>query len=553
MAYTLKIGGELYQVNEGGDMSDKTKERFESAYGSIDLVQPFKDAKFLVNYKITDICFDKDTDRPRIIKALERRKSKIPVMLSLVRRLSDKKYERIIKSLDETLEHISVQRRCPSGKSIANIAKDEEEKLKRIARIVNPRIKTATDGTVSITNIGPLPENIKKIYSVLQEGGKHKSDLADPTNYLQTVFKFMYLLAHPNKLRAKKDWSKLLEQIQKISLEDILRGLQEHHESNSNATTTLLTEDQIQSRLKSILQLLQTHHYLEDSINLDEFSITNAKLNSSTHTFTNTLDASIKTKLDKALTPIWAHYEATYPSLYAFVESQESMPLYSLLYLQTQMEFDAPSDKIIRLDESEFNTKPFKTFLKNFNKDYKSAKPTNPLEQDRCLLLEGRNFRIPDTLEDTVETEVIDKLILKEGKRRHYKETLLKFLREFFSKKSVYIVYTKRTDEELNGLALNLETEDMDSAMFKTIYEQVPSLTLSQLGITVHQMPTDPVWTDTLNAFCAILAFKKELGSTSDGEGSGSGSGTETETTTKTTKATNAKARDHSKSVSFEG
>lgn len=546
MAYTLKIGGELFQVNDEGKMSEKTAERFKSAYGTVDLVQPFKDAKFLVNYKITDICFDKDTDRPRIIKALELRKSKIPVMLSLVRRLSDKKYERIIKSLDETLEHISVQRRCPSGKSAANIAKNEEEKLRKIELIVNPRITTAADGTVTVPNTGPLPENIKKIYGVLQEGGKHKSDLADPTNYLQTVFKFMYLLAHPNKLRAKKDWSKLLEQIQKISLEDILRGLQEHHESNSNATNTLLTENQIQNRLKSILQLLQTHHYLEDSLNLDEFSVANAKLNSSTHTFTNTLDASIKTKLNKALNPIWAHYEATYPSLYTFVESQESMPLYSLLYVQTQMEFDAPSDKIIRLDETEFATKPFKTFLKNFSKDYRSAKPTDLLEQDRCLLLEGRNFRIPDTLEEAVETEVIDKLILKEGKRRHYKETLLKFLREFFSKKSVYIVYTKRTDEALNGLALNLEAGDMDSAMFKTIYEQVPSLTLSQLGITVHQMPTDPVWTDTLNAFCAILAFKKELGSRSDGEGSGSRSGTEAT-------ATETKARDHSKSVSFEG
>jgi hypothetical protein len=217
------------------------------------------------------------------------------------------------------------------------------------------------------------------------------------------------------------------------------------------------------------------------------------------------------------------------------------------------MEADIGHDKIYRIDDAEFNTKPFKNFLKGFSKDYKSAKPENTLEQDGCLVLEGRNFRIPDNLEEAVELEIIDKLILKEGKRRHYKESLMRFFREFFTKKSVYVVCTKRKEEALNGLELNLQAADLDSKLFDDVREQIPSLTLDRLGITVHQMPTEPVWTDSLNAFCAILAFKKELGSTSDGAAATATAAATTETTAATaaTAATKTTAAgDHDESLS---
>jgi hypothetical protein len=517
MDYTLNIGGELFQVDEENKVITK-KELFETAYGSKGLTpQDFKNSKFLINHSLSDICFDKPAIKRQIKAAIQARIETLTNTKKTIvgRRLKNMGRQRVLTNLGDILTQLKNPKEpCPvpgesKAEQEARAAKAMKAKLDRIQAIVD-------------TNTNTTDKRVTNIKGVFTTGGGKQSDLTDSDNYLQMVFKFMYVLAHPNKIHAKQDWTTLLDHLQDLSLEDILRGLHEQNESNSNNNNnnnnnnnSLLTDSQILCRLKGILQVLQTEHYLNTDLNLNEFSSANAKQNSST--FVQPLGLPLKSKLNKALNPLWRHYKAAYPSLYEFVESQDSMPLYSLLYLQTQMEQDTVKDKIIRLDETEFNTKTFKAFLKKFTHDYKSAKPETPLEQESCLLLEGRNFRIPDNLEESVETEIIDKLILKEGKRRHYKESLLRFLRDFFTKKSIYIVHTKRTEEELNGLSLNLKAMDLDSKLLEDVREQIPSLTLDRLGITVHQMPTDPVWTDSLNAFCAILAFKKELGSIPDG------------------------------------
>jgi hypothetical protein len=520
MDYTLNIGGELFQV-DGEDKVITKKELFEAAYQSKGLTpQDFKNSKFLINHSLSDICFDKPAIKRQIKAAIQARIETLTNTKKTIvgRRLKNMGRQRVLANLGDILTQLKNPKEpCPvPGESKADqearAAKSMKDKLDRIRTIVDTNTNT-TDKRVT---------NIKGVFTTGGGSGSgsgssgKQSDVTDPDNYLQLVFKFMYVLAHPNKVHAKQDWTTLLDHLQDLSLEDILRGLHEQNEANSTSgPTDLLTDSQILCRLKAILQALQTEHSLDTDLNLDEFSSANAKQNSST--FVHTLGPPLKSKLNKALAPLWRHYKATYPSLYEFVESQESMPLYSLLYLQTQMDSEAGKDKIIRLDETEFNTKPFKAFLKKFTHEYKSVRPETPLEQESCLLLEGRNFRIPDNLEDTVEVEIIDKLILKEGKRRHYKETILRFLRDFFTKKSVYLVHTKRTEEELNGLALNIQAADLDSKILDDVRDQIPALTLDRLGITVHQMPTDPVWTDSLNAFCAILAFKKELESIPDG------------------------------------
>ena len=522
MDYTLNIGGELFQVDEENKVITK-KELFETAYGSKGLTpQDFKNSKFLINHSLSDICFDKPAIKRQMKAALQARMETLKNTQKTIvgRRLKNMGRQRVLTNLGDILAQLKNPKEpCPvpgesKAEQEARAAKAMKAKLDRIQAIVD-------------TNANSTDKRVTNIKGVFATGGgsgsgSKQSDLTDPDNYLQMVFKFMYVLAHPNKVHAKQDWTTLLDHLQDLSLEDILRSLHEQNESNSNNNNnnnnnnnSLLTDSQILCRLKGILQVLQTEHYLNTDLNLNEFSSANAKQNSST--FAQPLGPPLKSKLNKALKPLWHHYKATYPSLYEFMESQESLPLYSLLYLQTQMESETGKDKIIRLDETEFNTKPFKAFLKKFTHEYKSARPENPLEQESCLLLEGRNFRIPDNLEETVEVEIIDKLILKEGKRRHYKETILRFLRDFFTKKSIYIVHTKRSEEELNGLALNIKAADLDSKILDDVREQIPALTLDRLGITVHQMPTDPVWTDSLNAFCAILAFKKELESIPDG------------------------------------
>ena len=69
-------------------------------------------------------------------------------------------------------------------------------------------------------------------------------------------------------------------------------------------------------------------------------------------------------------------------------------------------------------------------------------------------------------------------------------------------------------------MTVNLETDDEeDKDLFEQIRSDLPALTLDRLGITVHQNPSEPIWTDTLNGLCAVIAFKKELTDTlEDGE-----------------------------------
>jgi hypothetical protein len=72
----------------------------------------------------------------------------------------------------------------------------------------------------------------------------------------------------------------------------------------------------------------------------------------------------------------------------------------------------------------------------------------------------------------------------------------------------------------LNTLSVNLEEEEDEEGLLEQIRADLPGLTLDKLGITIHQNPSEPIWTDTLNGLCAVIAFKKELTDTlEDGGG----------------------------------
>jgi hypothetical protein len=166
-------------------------------------------------------------------------------------------------------------------------------------------------------------------------------------------------------------------------------------------------------------------------------------------------------------------------------------------------------DHILRVDN--WNTKPYKKFMKEFSIAYKEDKPDIPFTYDGCLILEGRNFRVPDNLTEAVEREIIEPLGVLGGKRSHMIRSVEKALRSFFSKKGLFLVITNKTEEELNTLSVNLEEEEDEEGLLEQIRADLPGLTLDKLGITVHQNPSEPIWTDTLNGLCAVIAFKKEL------------------------------------------
>jgi hypothetical protein len=386
-----------------------------------------------------------------------------------------------------------------------------------------------------------------------QEGGDPVSDMTDPDNYLQTAFKLMYVLAHPDRMDiAKKEWTKVLDSIQNVSLEDIVASFQDHvteengdnehdenddnhneneenkdnkdnneknnNNNNNSNNSGQLTENQIQKRLRTILQLLQTHHYLEDNLDLNEFSKENSsKINSSKDTFTDALDTTFRHRIAKALDPIYEHYKHTYPSLYEFIEHQKHVPLASILSVQVLAEEQKKAhvkDHILRVNDLQ----PYKKFMKEFNMAYKEERPEIPFTYDGCLILEGRNFRVPDNLTEAVEREIIEPLGITGGKRSHMIRSVEKALRSFFSKKGLFIVVTNKSEEELNTLSVNLEGMD-EEGLLEQIRADLPGLTLDKLGITVHLNPSEPIWTDTLNGLCAVIAFKKELTDTlEDGE-----------------------------------
>ena len=528
--YTLSVGGERFQVNNGLLVNPS---RYEAAYPSVNK-EIFKRCNFLVFKKVSDLCYDRQADKDLIKKAIQNRIDTLRNQSRqiVIRRLKDKAKINLMEKLEEILIAMNVATGCAP----ANPLESPCEKTQRDYETLKQRIQEEPN----------VPQSVLDL-ALKQGGGEHISDMADPDNYLQTAFKLLYVLAHPDRMDvAKKEWTKVLDSVQTVSLEDIVASFQDHvreengdeenkdneekdndkdnnneekeKEENNNINNInnnnngQLTENQIQKRLRTILQLLQTHHYLEDNLDLNAFSKENS---SKDHKFTDALDTTFRHRIAKALDPIYEHYKRTYPSLYEFIEGQEHVPLASILSIQVLAEEQKQAhvkDHILRIDD--WNTKPFKKFMKEFNMAYKEEKPEIPFTYDGCLILEGRNFRVPDNLTEAVEREIVEPLGVIGGKRQHMIRTVEKALRSFFSKKGLFLVITNKTEEELNTLTVNLETQDMDEED-KTLMEQIradlPSLTLDRLGITVHQNPSEPIWTDTLNGLCAVIAFKKEL------------------------------------------
>ena len=528
--YTLSVGGERFQVNNGLLVNPS---RYEAAYPSVNK-EIFKRCNFLVFKKVSDLCYDRQADKDLIKKAIQNRIDTLRNQSRqiVIRRLKDKAKINLMEKLEEILIAMNVATGCAP----ANPLESPCEKTQRDYETLKQRIQEEPN----------VPQSVLDL-ALKQGGGEHISDMADPDNYLQTAFKLLYVLAHPDRMDvAKKEWTKVLDSVQTVSLEDIVASFQDHvreengdeenkdneekdndkdnnneekeKEENNNINNInnnnngQLTETQIQKRLRTILQLLQTHHYLEDNLDLNAFSKENS---SKDHKFTDALDTTFRHRIAKALDPIYEHYKRTYPSLYEFIEGQEHVPLASILSIQVLAEEQKQAhvkDHILRIDD--WNTKPFKKFMKEFNMAYKEEKPEIPFTYDGCLILEGRNFRVPDNLTEAVEREIVEPLGVIGGKRQHMIRTVEKALRSFFSKKGLFLVITNKTEEELNTLTVNLETQDMDEED-KTLMEQIradlPSLTLDRLGITVHQNPSEPIWTDTLNGLCAVIAFKKEL------------------------------------------
>ena len=551
--YTISVGGERFQVNEGNLVNEP---RYKAAYPTVPK-EIFKRCNFLVFKKVSDLCYDRQADKDLIKKAIQNRIDTLRNQSRqiVIRRLKDKAKINLMEKLEEILIAMNVATGCAPANPFESPCEKTERKYDALK--------------LAIEEDPNVPQSVRD-FALKQGGGDHVSDMADPDNYLQTAFKLLYVLAHPDRMDvAKKEWTKVLDSIQTVSLEDIVASFQDHIKENSdeykneneendkdnndknedeenkdnnnnkkneteenkenndknetdnnnnNTNNGQLTENQIQKRLRTILQLLQTHHYLEDNLDLNAFSKENS---SKDHKFTDALDTTFRHRIAKALDPIYEHYKHTYPSLYEFIEGQEHVPLASILSIQVLAEEQKRAhvkDHILRVDD--WNTRPYKKFMKGFNMAYKEEKPDIPFTYDGCLILEGRNFRVPDNLTEAVEREIVEPLGVIGGKRQHMIRTVEKALRSFFSKKGLFLVVTNKTEEELNTLTVNLETDDEeDKDLFEQIRSDLPALTLDRLGITVHQNPSEPIWTDTLNGLCAVIAFKKELTDTlEDGE-----------------------------------
>uniref|UniRef100_A0A6C0DHQ8 Uncharacterized protein n=1 Tax=viral metagenome TaxID=1070528 RepID=A0A6C0DHQ8_9ZZZZ len=527
--YTLYIGGERFQVNDGELVNPS---RFEAAYPGVNK-EIFKRCNFLVFKKVSDLCYDRQSDKDLIKKAIQNRIDTLRNQSRqiVIRRLKDKAKIRLVEKLEEILIAMNNATGCAPANPFESPCEKTERKYDALK--------------LAIEEDPNVPQSVRDL-ALKQGGGDPVSDMADPDNYLQTAFKLLYVLAHPERMDiAKKEWTKVLDSIQTVSLEDIVSSFQDHvkeengeeenkdneekdkdkdsneekekeennnsnnnNTNNNNSNNGQLTENQIQKRLRTILQLLQTHHYLEDNLDLNAFS----KENSSKDTFTYALDTTFRHRIAKALDPIYEHYKHTYPSLYEFIEQQENVPLASILSVQVLAEEQKQAhvkDHILRVDN--LNTKPYKKFMKEFNMAYKGEKPEIPFTYDGCLILEGRNFRVPDNLTEAVEREIIEPLGVLGGKRSHMIRSVEKALRSFFSKKGLFLVVTNKTEEELNTLSVNLEEEEDEEGLLEQIRADLPGLTLDKLGITIHQNPSEPIWTDTLNGLCAVIAFKKEL------------------------------------------
>jgi hypothetical protein len=514
--YTISVGGERFQVNNGELVNPS---RFEAAYPGVNK-EIFKRCNFLVFKKVSDLCYDRQSDKDLIKKAIQ---SRIDALRNqsrqiVIRRLKDKAKINLMEKLEEILIAMNVATGCAPANLLESPCEKTQSKYDALK--------------LAVTEDPNVPQSVRDL-ALKQGGGDPVSDMADPDNYLQTAFKLLYVLAHPERMDvAKKEWTKVLDSVQTVSLEDIVASFQDHvkeengeeeneekdndkdsneekekeENNNDNNNNGQLTENQIQKRLRTILQLLQTHHYLEDNLDLNAFSKENSSKDLAA------LDTTFRHRIAKALDPIYEHYKHTYPSLYEFIERQENVPLASILSIQVLAEEQKQAhvkDHILRVDN--WNTKPYKKFMKEFSIAYKEDKPDIPFTYDGCLILEGRNFRVPDNLTEAVEREIIEPLGVLGGKRSHMIRSVEKALRSFFSKKGLFLVITNKTEEELNTLSVNLEEEEDEEGLLEQIRADLPGLTLDKLGITVHQNPSEPIWTDTLNGLCAVIAFKKEL------------------------------------------